>query len=255
MLKNTAKEKIMAGKPVVGPTIGFPSPQMVEIFGRVGFDFVFIDCEHGTITTESCEEMVRAAEVVGITPIVRVPDNSPQVILRHLDVGAQGVQVPHVNTKADALAVVEAVKYAPQGKRGMAGSRWADYGLGMPLKDYVAFANEQTMIVAMIEDVEAVHNLGEILSVDGIDVLAIGPADLSASMGFPGQPGNPEVQKVIDDIIRQAKAAGKAVGVGGNSNHAGVMKAIERGSLYVTLTWSGLFADAGRELLRQARGG
>lgn len=142
MLKNTAKEKIKAGKPIIGSTIGFPAPQMVEIFGRIGFDFVFIDCEHGTITTESCEEMVRAAEVAGITPIVRVPDKSPQTILRYLDTGATSVQVPHVNSKADAQAIVEAVKYAPQGKRGVAGSRWADYGLGIPLKEYVAFANE-----------------------------------------------------------------------------------------------------------------
>ncbi|MHB1417506.1 MAG: HpcH/HpaI aldolase family protein [Chloroflexota bacterium] len=255
MLKNTAKEKILAGQPIVGPTIGFPSPQMVEIFGRIGFDFVFIDCEHGIITTESCEEMVRAAEVVGISPLVRVPENSPQVILRYLDMGATSVQVPHVNTKADALAVVEAAKYAPQGKRGVAGSRWADYGLGKSLKEYVAYANEQTMLLAMIEDIEAVRNLDDILSVDGIDVLAIGPADLCASMGLPGDPNNPAVQRVIDDIIRRTREAGKAVGIGGNNDLAAILRTIERGSLYVTLTWSSFFAAASRDLLRQARGG
>jgi 2-keto-3-deoxy-L-rhamnonate aldolase RhmA len=137
----------------------------------------------------------------------------------------------------------------------MAGSRWADYGLGTPLKEYVSFANEQTMILAMIEDIEAVRNLDGILSVDGIDVLAIGPADLSASMGFPGDPGNPAVQQAIDEIMRRAKAAGKAAGIGGNASGAAVLQAIERGSLYVTLTWSSFFAAASRDLLRQARGG
>ncbi len=253
MLRNTAKDKLRAGEAIFGPIIGFNSPHLVEICGRVGFDFIFIDCEHGAITTEGCEAMVRAAEVAGVPTIVRVPENSPHVILRYLDTGALGVQVPHVTSRAEAEAVVAAVKYAPLGQRGIAGGRWADYGLTGGLGEAIKFANEQTLISLMIEDVAGVRNLDEIVSVEGVDILAVGPADLSASLGYPGNVNEPKVQQTIDEIVRRVNAAGKVVGVGGNSEIAGVKRNLARGARYITLGLPGFLANVGREFLRQAR--
>ncbi len=253
MQRNTMKEKIKGGKAVIGPIIGFSSPQLVEICGHIGFDFVFIDCEHGAISVEGCEAMVRAAELTNIPTIVRVPENSPQVILRYLDCGANGIQVPHVKTKADAIAAVQAVKYHPTGKRGLAGGRWADYGFAAPLAESVKYANEQTLVSAMIEDVEAVENLEDIASIDGIDILSIGPADLSASMGMPAEISNPRVQAMIDEIIKCGNAAGKAVGVGGTSDLEGVQRNLARGARYVTIGFTGFIGRVARELLKKAR--
>jgi len=253
--KNTLKEKIKAGKAVIGPIIGFRSPQVVEICGHIGFAFVFIDCEHGAISIEGCEEVVRAAELTAIPTIVRVPENNEKVILRYLDCGANGIQVPHVKTKADAVAAVEAVKYSPAGKRGVAGGRWSDYGFDTPLAESMKYANEQTLVSAMIEDIEAVENLDDIISVDGIDILAIGPADLSASMGMPAEVSNPRVQKTIDEIVKRGNAGGKTVGVGGNSDLQGVQRNLARGARYITIGLSGFIGAACRDLLKNVRKG
>src|SRR5215467_12300021 len=155
MRENTAKAKLTSGEPVIGPIVGFTSPQLVEIAGRAGFDFVFIDCEHGAIGLDECENLVRAADLVGLSSIVRVPENNPQQILRYLDLGAHGVQVPHLTSKDDALRAVDASKYAPRGSRGMGGGRAADYGLGrITGEDYLEYANQQTWVSGMIEDLE-----------------------------------------------------------------------------------------------------
>src|SRR5262249_15316552 len=156
--------------------------------------------------------------------------NNPQQILRYLDLGAHGVQVPHLTSKDDALRAVDASKYRPQGSRGMGGGRAADYGLG-PVTGaaYLAFANQHTWVSGMIEDVEGIRSLAQILTVDGLDIIAIGPNDLAASLGHPGQMDHPDVQRTIDEIIQQARAADKAVGVGGNSTAESVRRNIQRG--------------------------
>jgi 4-hydroxy-2-oxoheptanedioate aldolase len=254
MRENTAKTKLKAGQAIIGPLLGFTSPQLVEIAGRAGFDFLFIDCEHGAIGLDECENMVRAADLVELSTIVRVPENNPQQILRYLDLGAHGVQVPHVTTKDDALRAVDATKYAPQGSRGMGGGRAADYGLGRYTGEaYLRFANEQTWVSAMIEDLEGIRNLDQILTVEGLDIIAIGPNDLAASLGHPGHPDHPDVQKTIDEIVARTKAAGKAVGVGGNANAESVRRNILRGATYLTLGYGPFIGQSARALLARAR--
>ena len=249
-----AKAKLKSEQAIIGPLLGFTSPQLVEIAGRAGFDFLFIDCEHGAIGLDECENMVRAADLVELSTIVRVPENSPQQILRYLDLGAHGVQVPHVTTKDDALRAVDATKYAPQGSRGMGGGRAADYGLGRYTGEaYLKFANEQTWVSAMIEDQEGIRNLDQILTVEGLDIIAIGPNDLAASLGHPGNSDHPDVQRTIDEIVAQTRAAGKAVGVGGNSNAESVRKNILRGATYLTLGYGPFIGQSARALLTRAR--
>ena len=195
-MKNTMKEKLLAGKSVLGVSVMIPSPQIVEMFGHLGFDWVLIDCEHGTISLETVELMIMAAEVSGITPIVRPRDNSTQEIMRVMDRGAKGVQVPHVITAQDAKRVVEAVKFYPLGKRGLAkGTRPAGYGFDLSMQEYVKKDNQETLVCIQLKDKEAIDNVEEILQVEEIDVFFIGPSDLSQSMGYPGQKDAPEVQK------------------------------------------------------------
>jgi 4-hydroxy-2-oxoheptanedioate aldolase len=199
MKNNRMKEKLRAGEPVYGVSVMIPSPQIVEMIAAAGFDWVLLDCEHGTITLESLELMAMAAEASGITAIARPVSRSPEHILQVLDRGVMGVQVPHVNTAADAREVVAAVKFHPLGKRSIAaGTRAAVYDAHGTLADFVKAANEQTLIAVQLEDKEAIENIDELLEVDDIDVFFIGPSDLSQSMGHPGNPKAPVVAQAIE---------------------------------------------------------
>lgn len=189
------------------------SPANVEALGYAGFDFVVIDTEHGPNDIAAVEHMVRAAEIGGVTPIVRVTKNDPANILRALDVGAGGIVVPQVNSGEAARQAVRAAKYGPEGERGLAGIvRAARYGF-RPLGEYLAEANERTVVIVQVEDIKAVAALGEILAVEGIDGILVGPADLSQSMGLTGQFENPEFTKVVHDVIARTIAAGKIAGI------------------------------------------
>jgi 4-hydroxy-2-oxoheptanedioate aldolase len=250
--KNVIKEKIKAGQPVLGTFVNFYSPTVVEICGYAGVDFVIVDAEHGPMVPQGCEEMIRAADVVGITPIVRIAESVPQNILRYLDAGALGVQMPMINTRADAEQVVRSVKYYPLGRRGLAGVRAAAYGLVQPLSEYVQQANQETLVITHVETMDAVHNLPEMLEVEGIDVVFIGPTDLSQAMGYPGRPQEPVVQETIDRVIKQVLASGKAVGTICSSGEQ-AKRLIDKGVLYLANTGVNLLASATRQFLKTAR--
>ncbi len=229
-----------------------PSPQIVEMIGRLGFDWVLLDCEHGTIELESLELMVMAAENCGITPIVRPQNKEPDVILRIMDRGAMGVQVPHVNTAGDARRVVESVKYYPVGARGLAaGTRPSNYGLGLSATEYVRQANRETLVCVQLEEVEAIRNIDEIVQVNGIDVFFIGPSDLSQSMGNPGQTDAPEVRKAIDDAFATIVAAGKVPGSTGNTQS--IVDYQSKGCLYVYTHLPRLLAAGSAEFMRAVK--
>ncbi len=225
--KNRMKAKIKAGEPAFGVSVTFPAPELVEMIADAGFDWILIDCEHGSHDLDSVLAMTMACEVSGVTPIVRPPVNQPEVILRFLDRGALGVQVPHVNTKEEAIAAVRAVKFHPEGERGLGGGRKA---LGMSVAEFVEASNRETLVCIQIEHREAVDNLDEILTVDGVDVFFIGPSDLSQSMGYPGQRDHPEVRAAIDDAFEKIRAAGKASGTPGGPQETA--EHIEKGVLY-----------------------
>jgi 4-hydroxy-2-oxoheptanedioate aldolase len=201
------------GRPLFGIFCSIPSPALVEMAGYAGFDFVVIDNEHGPAAIETTEHLVRAARCAGILPIVRVSGANQQEILRTLDIGASGVQVPQVNTVEQARLVAGAAKYPPLGNRGVAfGTRAAGYGF-FAGNAHVEASNTQTVVITHIETVEAVAALDAMLEVDGIDVVFIGPTDLSVSMGYPGNPGHPEVQATIADCIKRIGAAGRVAGL------------------------------------------
>jgi 4-hydroxy-2-oxoheptanedioate aldolase len=210
--KNNLKEVLKEGKNVFGPFMKLTDPAVVEIMGFAGFDFVIIDAEHGPISMQNAQNMIRAAESVNITPIIRVGSNDEALILRALDIGAQGIEIPQINSKPDAVRVVKSVKYSPQGERGVCRYvRAANYS-SMDKFKYFKSANKETMIIAHIEGVEGINNLDEILSVSGIDVIFIGPYDLSQSLGIPGQVNDPLVVEKMKEVVLKCMQNKVAVG-------------------------------------------
>lgn len=201
---NQLKRALADGKTVFGLLNSIPSPLLVEMIGYAGFDFVILDMEHVCLNPETLENMVRAAECAGVTSLVRVPSAAPEVILRALDCGAQGIVVPHVRTAAEAAQAVSASRYAPLGTRGISGGRTTGFGT-LDLPTYFARANSEIMVVAMIEDREGVDNLEAILSVAGIDMVLEGAIDLSQSYGVPGQSQHPIVQDAIEKIAASCR--------------------------------------------------
>ncbi|MBI2846500.1 MAG: hypothetical protein HYX82_01310 [Chloroflexi bacterium] len=253
MRKNTAKEKLKAGGTILGIMSNIPSAAVVEVIGYLGYDFLIIDAEHTSMGIETCERMVQAADVAGIPALIRVAQKERQVILRHLDIGSLGVQIPHVNTKADARLVVDSVKYTPVGDRGFAGGiRASGYGLKGTPGEYVKMANEETLVVVQIETVQASKNISEILTVPGIDVFFIGPTDLSTSMGYPGQTTHPEVLELIQKLAKEIRAAGKAAGTVAR-NIDDLKRCKEWGFQYITQGAMQLLIRGGRANLQEAR--
>jgi 4-hydroxy-2-oxoheptanedioate aldolase len=252
MLTNAMKATISSGRAAIGLSVMIPSPQIVEMAGRLGFDWVLIDCEHGTINRESVELMAMAAQAGGTTPIARPAANSPEAILQVLEAGALGVQVPHVSTADEARAAVDAVKYHPLGSRGLAaGTRPAGYGLGGSAADYVEASNRETLVCVQIEDTDGLANLREILAVRGIDVFFVGPSDLAQAMGHPGRTDTPEVRDAIDGAFRAILAAGKVAGSTGAPE--AIPGLVRQGIRYTYTHLTRLLARAGRDFLRSAR--
>jgi 4-hydroxy-2-oxoheptanedioate aldolase len=190
------KDKLAAGRPATVIAPFATSAGLVELLGHQGFDGVFLDCEHGP-------------ELTGYSSVMRVQRNDPADITRALDRGASGIQIPHINTRAEAEAAVQHAKFAPLGHRGWSGWRSA---LGVDSSQYARLANAQTLVAVMLEEVEALDNLDEILKVDHIDVFFVAPGDLSQSMGLPGQMAHPQVLSAVDDALRRIRQAGRISG-------------------------------------------
>ena len=249
MRPNKMKAKLATGEPALGLSVMIPSAQLVEMAGGLGFDWVLIDCEHGTITLETVELMVMAAEASDVTPIVRPRSNNAQDVVEVMDRGAAGVQVPHVTNAAAARAAVEAVKFHPLGRRGLAaGTRASGYGYRGSAGDFVAAANRETLVCVQIEDEAAVENIDEILRVEGIDVFFIGPSDLSQSMGYPGNPKAEPVASAIDRTLKAIVAAEKLPGMPATTE--ALASALEKGVRYTYTHLPTLLGSAARQHLK-----
>lgn len=205
---NKTKQKLANGEVAVGvASWGYGGADALERLIDLEPDAVWLEGEHGGVDFSNIGELTRAIDLIGASPIVRVHQNEAGVIYRTLDLGAQGIVVPHVNTREEAEAVVRAGKFAPIGLRGSFTSRQ-----GIGVANYQSLANEQTMLIILIEDIVAVNNLDEILKVDNIDVFFVAPGDLAQTMGRIGEPHHPEVQAVVDGALRKIVAAGRTAG-------------------------------------------
>ena len=213
MKTNTMKAKLARGEPALGCSIMFPAPQLVEMLAFAGFDWVLLDCEHGSLSPADVEVMAMAADAAGITPIGRPATNRPEDIMRVMDRGVAGVQIPHVDTAEIARRSVAAVKFGPTSVRGLAaGTRPDRWGFSGGAAAFTAQANAESLVVVQIESQTAVGNVEEILRVEGIDVFFVGPSDLSQSMGHPGDAKAPRVAAAIASVTRAIVDAGKTPG-------------------------------------------
>jgi 4-hydroxy-2-oxoheptanedioate aldolase len=212
MRPNETRRKLEAGQPAVGIFVSSASAIAAEIVGGLGFDWVLVDLQHGENNLGNLSTMLQAVSITGATPFVRVPINEPMQIGRALDLGAYGIIVPLVNSRAEAEALVRGAKYHPRGGRSWGPIRGSLYGGA----DYFEHADRETMLFAMIETVEAVENAREILSVDGIDGCLVGPNDLSITHGLGPEGGEalaPEVEKSIEDVVAACESTGKIAGM------------------------------------------
>jgi 4-hydroxy-2-oxoheptanedioate aldolase len=227
--RNVAKHKLAEGG-IVSVALGPMSADLIEHFGLLGFDAIWLEGEHGPVDYGDIPDLTRACDLWGKSSLVRVNQHEPGVIYRTLDVGAQGIAVPHVNTADEARAVVDAAKFGPIGHRGSATSR---QGIGVP--DYFARANDETMIVILIEDIVAVHNLDSILEVDNIDVFFIAPGDLAQSMDHTGENNHPDVTAAVEDSIRRIVASGRVAGTLVNASN--VEHYARLGARFFSVSW------------------
>jgi len=253
MLENRTKARLATGEAAFGCFVRTPEPSLIEYVAMLGWDFLVFDAEHGTLQPGEVEDLCRAVEPRGTTPIVRVTTNDPPTILRFLDTGVHGVHVPWVNSAAEVERAVQSVKYTPRGIRGLAGSRASEWGINEPIGEYVKRANRETLVVIHIETQDAVDAIDEYLAVDGVDVLFIGPTDLSQSLGHPGDLKHPDVLRAMDRVADAVVGSGKTLGL-----YAGTVDMtkewLDRGARYFTTSLEPFLRDGMRAHLRDVRG-
>ncbi|MBF0136973.1 MAG: aldolase/citrate lyase family protein [Magnetococcus sp. DMHC-1] len=215
---NRLKRDLAAGKVCIGATITMSSPVVAELMSRLGFDWLWFETEHTTVTFESVLAMLQATNGSDISTVVRVPWNDKTMIKRILDAGPDGVIIPLVNSREEAEAAVRAMKYPPWGERGAGLSRAQGYGLTMG--EYLKTADQEVTTILMIEHIKAVENIDAILSVKGVDSIMIGALDLSGSMGILGQTTDPRVEQAIQTVLAASKRAKIPCGIisGGPDN-------------------------------------
>jgi 4-hydroxy-2-oxoheptanedioate aldolase len=246
MVHNRLKEIFAQGKAALGTFVNWEIPDVVEIIALAGFDFVVLDNEHGPLTHATSQNLIRAAELRGITPIVRIANAFESTILHTLDVGAHGIQVPQVNDAESAAAIVSRAKYKPEGSRGVAFPRSSDFGM-TDMGKYFDHENSQVMVVVHCENTRCLENLSAICQVPGIDVIFLGPYDMSQSMGITGQVHHPRIREAADLVVRSAKKYGKAAGIFAGSGEEAKDFA-RQGFQYITVGMdSSLFGAACRQ--------
>jgi len=207
---NSLKDKLKNKKITVGSWITLSDPAIAEIMAKSGLDWIVVDMEHSALSVYQAQEIIRVVNLAGIAPLVRVMENNPEAIKKFMDMGAHGVIVPRINTKLDAQKAVNAVKYPPNGTRGVGLFRAQNYSLD--LKSYQKWNEEESIVIAQIEHIDSVMNIDSITSVQGIDGYIIGPYDLSASIGYPGEFDHPEVEKVFKILKKRIKTNSESWG-------------------------------------------
>ncbi len=209
---NSFKRALQAGETQIGLFLGLAHAYSAEVVATAGFDWLLIDGEHGPNDLRSILEQLQTLAAYPVRPVVRTVDHDPARIKQLLDVGAQTLMVPMVETAAQAQALVQAMRYPPQGIRGV-GTALARAARWNGIPDYFARADGEMCLIVQIESVAGLAGLDEVLKVEGVDAVFIGPSDLAASMGYLGQPGHPEVKAAVESALRRISAAGKGAGV------------------------------------------
>ena len=205
------RDRCIGRKGLVGTFAAIPHPVAVEITAQSGFDFLCIDWEHAQISRDMIENLVRASDVHQVPAMVRVPGHGAETIAAALDSGARGILVPRVSSAAQAAAAVEAARYPPLGRRGVGPGRAASYGYRIP--EYLAGANAELVVALQVETAEGLDNVDAIAATEGVDVVFVGPGDLSVSIDAIGPEHTDRLSRAIETIVASALAHGKAAGI------------------------------------------
>jgi len=242
-------ERLRKGELLIGTLISLPSPEITEILSQSGYDWLFIDAEHGAFNTQQAQPMLQAA---GETPcVIRVPAGDDVWIKKALDIGAAGIIVPQVHTAEQAKQIINQCKYSPVGNRGVGIGRAHAYGLSF--ENTIKHANDETAVILQAESQKAIDNIEEIVKVPGLDAILIGPYDLSASLGRIGEVNHPEVQEAINRVADVCKAANIKLGYFG-VNASAVKPAIDNGFTLITVGVDTLFViKSATETLEELR--
>ena len=210
-MNNILKAALQSGRPVLGSWLQFGNPAVAEIMAKAGFDWLAIDLEHSTISIETAGELIRIIDLAGCAPLVRLSSNDPVQAKRVMDAGACGVIVPSIRSAAEARQAVQAVKYPPAGSRGVGLGR--AHGYGTRFAEHLEECRNSSVVIPMIEQMAGVERADEILNVEGVDGVFIGPYDLSASCGVTGELDHPLVTAAVQRVLAAARAAGKVAGI------------------------------------------
>lgn len=249
-MSDSFRQRLRRGDTLIGSLVTLPSPEVAEILAGCGFDWLFIDTEHGAFGPVEAQGLLQA--VAGRCPcLIRVPAGDEVSIKKALDIGADGIIAPQVHSAAEAEAIVRRCKYPPQGTRGVGIGRAHDYGYGF--SDYLARANEELAVVIQAETAGAVEEIDAIAALPGVDAVLIGPYDLSASLGHIGDIAHPRVQAAMDRVAEACRAAGIGLGVFGISAEA-VAPYAGQGFNLLAVGADGLFlSSAARDALGRLR--
>jgi len=213
MKQERLRQALAAKQVLYGTWVQTPSPEVVEILGWSGWDFVILDLEHGPYGPEGLPHLIRAAEASETAPFVRVPLTAPQEVGKALDLGAAGIVIPGVRSADDGAAAVRLTRFPPDGSRGSSPSTRQLHYSAVPFANLTAKDAPQPLMVLQVEARLAMSDLGSILAIKGLDVVFIGPYDLSTSLGLPGQFDHPKVREAISEIVEKAGEHGVAVGI------------------------------------------
>jgi 2-keto-3-deoxy-L-rhamnonate aldolase RhmA len=214
MRPNTLRQRLSEGRPVYGTMLqDLRSPSVVQIMARAGCDFVFIDTEHGSYSLETVADLVRVARLVGVTPLVRVPDAEYHLLVRPLDLGAQGIMIPRVETKAQVEQIVECVHFPPLGNRGCSVDKGQNDFAPQDAWSFTEQANRENLIILQIERRKAVEDINELLDVPGVGAAVIGPQDMSLDMGLRSDDMLAALEEPVQHVLDACLARGIPCGI------------------------------------------
>lgn len=250
----TLSERLNSGEVLIGSFVSIAHPVVVEIAGCSGLDFVIIDMEHTCIGIETVENMVRAAAWAGIEVVVRIPRIDEALIGKLLDMGAAGIQIPQVSSREYVARAIAATKYPPSGSRGYMPFCRASRFVQMSQEEYIRKSNSETLVVTQVEGKEGLSSIKEILQERDLDVVFLGPYDLSMSLGVPGEVQHEMVLKAIDGVIKEARGVGVKVGIFAN-DPASARHWMDRGVNYLAVGLDmTLLANAFRQYAASIKG-
>lgn len=244
MIKNKVRDKIKQGKPSIGVLSNLPSEHLTELFGIAGYEFIIFDMEHSAMTEETLESLARVAKSQDMVPMVRVRENDPRLVMGALDAGCLGIMFPQIESDHEARIAIDSTKYRPQGSRGINWKTVAGEWGRLNPEEYINSANENILNLIQIETKKGYENVETIVATEGIDLMIIGPSDLSGSMGYPGHPNHEDVKTAIERIEKVSRDSGIPLADSGVTNEDSIKKCLEKGVLLFIVNPVGIILES-----------